>query len=185
MICLQLIKIPYQGPLHSNLDLVEKESVLLKGFRTKIREKYRLPGEVTIHRSAWDSTTRQWGLSPAITENELILRSGEAIVVLYDERIKVAPGGYGTGADIRSGIGTVALAEGGYGTGGKIDGFGNFKGGHGVGGDGKGVGISGTAGAGHGGLVVAAPGLAATAGDGTGGDLIQNVPDAMAHLYRR
>ncbi|KAJ0104452.1 hypothetical protein J7T55_010918 [Diaporthe amygdali] len=114
---------------------IERESVLLKGFRTKIREKYRLPGEITIHRPAWNGTTRQWGLSPVITENELILKSGETIIVLYDERVQVAPGGYGTGADIRSGIGTAALAEGGYGTGGKIDGFGNFKGGHGVGGD--------------------------------------------------
>lgn len=184
MTCRQLIIISYQVPKHKSVQrFEERATVVFKAFRAQVRNDYGLAGEVTFHRTAKDTMGQLVrGLEIADTEFEFTLRENEHILIIYDEKVQVAPGGGGTGAEVVSHCNEAATAEGGLGTGGRIDANGNLEGGTGFGGDGYGRTISGVAGKGFGAKVVTpAPGRRAKAGAGYGGELRQKAPDGRSH----
>lgn len=145
--------------------------MLYKEFRANVRHDYKIDGAVTIYRAARDRATGHLVAGLEITEDEFALRENEHILIVYDEKIPVVPGGLGTGADIVANGDGAGRAEGGYGTGGKIDAKGKAKGGSGAGGDGYGV-KSGTAGKGVGADAKPLPnGDTAAGGSGVGGEV--------------
>lgn len=156
--------------------------MFFKAFRAQVRDDYGLVGEVTVHRATKDNTTGHLVRGREITETEFTLTENEQILVIYDEKILVVPGGGGTGAAVVSHSDGAATAEGGRGTGGRIYTNGNVEGGTGFGGDGRGKIESGEAGKGFGAKVITpAPGKKAKGGAGYGGELKQEAPDGPSH----
>ncbi|KAH8771011.1 hypothetical protein F5883DRAFT_642962 [Diaporthe sp. PMI_573] len=172
-----------KGPQPKSFDLSEKkETVLIKALRTKIQNKYNIEGLVSIHRSHKDAKTGKLVPDPELKGVDMTLKEDETIFVLYNEKINVASGGYGEGAQIRSGIG---FAEGGHGVGGSRDEKGNTVGGDGAGGDAYGKDITGAGGEGFGGTAVpTAPDKTGEAGDGIGGRLAQTLHSGRDHTTR-
>ncbi|KAG8412294.1 hypothetical protein J3458_014481 [Metarhizium acridum] len=164
-----------EDPLRQDLDLTEKKSVPRRVFAAKIRSKYGVPGEITLHRSVRGKS----GLVPGqeIRDDNLTLESNETIFVLYNKEVVVIAGGAGTGSEVVSRNSTLALAEGGVGEGGRMDAHGNAMGGNGFGGDAYGQDVEGEAGKGYGGPVsLSIPDVNMTSGVGVGGDLVFRDP---------
>lgn len=156
------------------MDLVEeKETILLKSFRTWIQNKYSLPGMVRIYRFNIDARSGESSLDE-IKGLQFTLRENGTIYVFYDEEVITASGGWGGGANITSGMG---IAEPGVGTGGQITETGTI-GGDGLGGDAYAYGrITGIAGEGIGGIANGT----ATSGQGVGGQVAQGLPPTLDH----
>lgn len=177
MTCRQLIIVSYQV-LKQNEQLVEESAtVFFKAFRAKVRNDYGLVGEVTVYRTA-ENSMGQLVRGLEVIEAQFTLEENEHILIICDENVLVAPGGFGTGANVVSHCDEAATAEGGRGTGGRIDAYGNLEGGSGFGGDGYGRMISGVAGEGFGAKVVtSALGTRGKAGAGYGGEVREKAPD--------
>jgi hypothetical protein len=153
---------------------VEK-STILKGFKSELRYKHQLEGDVVLWNLAPNPTSgkMEWVKITDLTQTVgEVLTHENQLFVMSDPSVTVAGGGYGGGADVRSPTGQPVFAGGGMGKGGVITAGGQVTGGHGFGGDGHGKGIAGQAGVAHGGNANATkPGESATAGDGFAGDL--------------
>lgn len=171
-----------QGPPYKILDRVLDSDIVTRLLIDMIRSDEELHGEITVHKAIRPSkepsskkisskktkdrtTTDDWVAGQAIKDMRLNLKEGDAVVLVWDGKVPVVPGGVATGAKGRG------LAMGGRGEGGKVTPQGHKLAGDGQGGDLIGKDAQGEGGEGRGGIVDGG-----RAGAGGGGDVVIREP---------
>ncbi|GAP89041.1 hypothetical protein SAMD00023353_3401260 [Rosellinia necatrix] len=158
-------------------DVTEEKDEIFKIFRSSIRSRLNIPGDISFYVGSVVSGKYNTGQKITDLTQTLFEALGKTkvLIVRYDETKTVAAGGTGMGAFVTSCKGTGVLAEGGIGYGGVIDSKGNVRGGKGIGGGGRGEGITGKAGHGYGGQANSTkPGIMVKSGTGAAGELLQD-----------
>ncbi|KAI0387074.1 hypothetical protein F5Y04DRAFT_76197 [Hypomontagnella monticulosa] len=158
-------------------NVTDKKDEIFKAFKSTIRYKFQISGDITFYRAHNESGTVKTDAKVTdLTQTlyEVISKTG-MLVIRYDEKKTVAGGGVGNGANVIAGGARGAFAGGGVGMGGVIDRKGNANGGKAFGGDGRGEKIWGNAGDARGGQAnVTEKGAAANAGRGIAGELVND-----------
>ncbi|KAI0593111.1 hypothetical protein F4775DRAFT_526532 [Biscogniauxia sp. FL1348] len=141
----------------------EESDLTLKEFKAWVQNRYHLEGYVSMmHKGR--------RLTDLMATLEDTIRPNESVVISTDNRVAMATGGIGMGANAISNNGGLATATGGFGTGGNLKVGGALKAGRGIGGDGKGT--SGAGGDAYGGTASSSAGGPVSSGRATGGTFI-------------